>query len=97
MARVKGKKKRNIVLVFALLLFVSYIGYHFVTLQIHINEQKEALAQLQQLCAEKKISNEELNDILENGGEVEYIKKIARDKLNYVNPDERVFVDISGS
>lgn len=93
----RAKKRKNIVLIIAFAIFASYIGYHFISLQIHINEQQNALAQLQQLCAEKKISNEELNNILENGGEVEYIKKIARDQLNYVDPDERVFVDISGN
>lgn len=93
---VKGKKRKNVVLIIAFVVFASYIGYHFISLQLHINEQKEALAALQQLCAEKKISNEELNHILENGGEIEYIKKIARES-GYVDSDERVFVDISGN
>lgn len=92
----KGKKKRNIVLIVAFALFTSYIGYHFVTLQLQISEQKAELAQLQQQCEETEISNEELNDILENGGERDYMEKIARDN-GYVEPDERVFVDISGS
>ena len=92
----RGKKRRNVVLTVAFVIFASYIGYQYISLQMHIHEQKEALATLQQLCAEKKISNEELNHILENGQEIEYIQKIAREN-GYVDSDERVFVDISGN
>ena len=45
---------------------------------------------------DQKMSNEELENILENGGESVYKEKIAREN-GYVKPDERLFVDISGN
>ena len=93
---VRGKKRKNIVLIIAFAIFTCYIGYELISLQIHIHQQNEALATLQQLCAEKKISNEELNHILENGDVVEYVEKIAREN-GYVDPDEQIYIDISGN
>ena len=39
--------------------------------------------------------NAEIEAILNNEDNDEYIARIARDKLGYVSPGERVFVDIS--
>lgn len=98
MAKEKTRKVRiGFILIFAFILFIVYIGYHFITLQLQLNKDKNTLAQTKQKCTEMKEANDELNDILENDGEIDYIEKIAKDKLGYVNPDERVFIDISGN
>ena len=90
----KIKKGKRILLFFAFLIFIVYIAYHFISLQLHINEQKSLYAQIQQEISEQKLANEELTYILENGGEAGYLEGIARE-LGYVDPEERVFVDIS--
>lgn len=92
----KGKKRKNIVLIVAFALFVSYFGYQFVTLQLHIKEQEAILAQTQQKNEDTEIANEELSNAVENGDEHDYLEKKAREE-GYVQPDERVFVDISGN
>ena len=42
------------------------------------------------------IKNDELNRVLESGNDLEIVERVARDKLGYAKPNERVFVDISG-
>ncbi len=91
---IKVKKKKKFLLFFAFLIFVIYIGYHFVTLQINIYEQKTLYAQKQAEISDQQLEIDELNYILENGGEAGYLEKIAR-SMGYVDPQERVFVDIS--
>ncbi len=91
---IKVKKKKKLLLFFAFLIFVVYIAYHFVTLQIGIHEQNALYAQKQQEISEQQLEIDELNYILENGGEAGYLEKIAR-SMGYVDPEERVFVDIS--
>lgn len=96
MARIKTKKKKSLLMFLAFLIFALYMGYHFVTVQLAINEQNNTLAALQEQCEDQKMANEELENILENGGEAVYKEKIAREN-GYVKPDERLFVDISGN
>lgn len=96
MAKIKTKKKKSLLMFLAFLIFVLYMGYHFVTVQLAINEQNNTLATLQEQCENQKMANEELENILDNGGEAVYKEKIARDN-GYAKPDERLFVDISGN
>ena len=37
----------------------------------------------------------QIQDVLDSADDTEYIAEIAREKLGYVAPGERVFVDIS--
>ena len=39
--------------------------------------------------------NEEYKNIVMKESDDEYIKRIARDKLGFVSPNDRVFIDIS--
>ena len=96
MVKLKKKKRRSLLLFFAFLVFVLYMGYHFVTVQLELNAQNNALTALQEQCEDQKLANEELENILKNGGEAVYKEKIAREN-GYVKPDERLFVDISGN
>lgn len=43
------------------------------------------------------IANKELERILSDGTEEEYIERIAREQLGFAYPEEQVLVDISGS
>ncbi len=90
----QAKKRKRALLLLAFLVFVIYIGYQFVMLQIKNNEQNTLLAQTQAEISEQQLEIDELTYILENGGEAGYLEKIARG-MGYVDPQERVFVDIS--
>ena len=40
--------------------------------------------------------NTELERLISSGGEDEYMERIARDRLGYAAPGERIFIDMSG-
>ena len=66
-----------------------------VSLQLQIAEKKEEQARLQAQIEEQELRNAEIKALLESENSDEYVARIAREKLGYISPGERVFVDIS--
>lgn len=52
---------------------------------------------LEQQYEIQRLENKELERQIAAGIDEEYITRVARDKLDYVYPDEKVFIDISGN
>lgn len=65
--------------------------YSIVSIQIDIYKQRQVLGALQQQIEQQRIQSEELQRDLANGGE-DYIERVARERLGFAAPDERVFV-----
>ena len=72
-----------------------YLAISVVSVQIKLRGQQMELQRIQQQIELARQENDELVRIL-NGGEAEYIERIAREKLGYAAVDERVFEDIAG-
>ena len=73
-------------------ILVGFIVFSVVTTNIQINENKQKYEELlkeTELVEEKNASIERYLD--EDANMDEYIEEIARDKLNFANPDERVY------
>ncbi|MBQ0110723.1 MAG: septum formation initiator family protein [Oscillospiraceae bacterium] len=51
------------------------------------------LSQKQEELQNTNAHIEELQKMLDNGDEQEFIEKAARERLGYVYPDEQVFID----
>ena len=93
---VKSERRRKVLcVIFAA--FCIYFIYSIVMLRINISKEKKQLDELNLLVKEQKYDNEELERIIFDGGEKEYIERIARQKLGYAAIDEKIFVDLSGS
>ena len=75
-----------------------YIIVSIVNQQIQIGQKKQELSVVQQQLTVQNLKNEELKSVLENGStdSNDFIERKAREELNYVKPNERVFVNISG-
>ena len=91
MARKKMKKSKIIFV--ALTAFFTYIVVSFTIMQIDISKRQASLDSIQAEIDEQEYLNKEIQSILDSGTDMEYIMRIARDKLGFVFPDERVFVD----
>lgn len=91
------KKGRSIFLRLVLVAFLCYGVASFVMLQSELAEKDQQLEKMNQKKAAQEQINEELEILLGEEHYNEYIARVAREKLNYVYPDERVFVDVSGS
>ena len=50
---------------------------------------------LQAQIEEQELRNAEIKALLESENSDDYVARIAREKLGYISPGERVFVDIS--
>ena len=57
--------------------------------------KKEEQALLQAQIEEQELRNAEIKALLESENSDDYVARIAREKLGYISPGERVFVDIS--
>ena len=77
------------------LVFAVYAVYTIVSLQLQIKDKKAEGTELRSAVEEQQLKNAEIESIIENSDDPEYIAKIARDKLGYISPGEKVFVNIT--
>lgn len=95
--RKRKKKKHSFILSLALLLAVGYFVISFVSTQLDIREKEKEAAALQEQITQQVAENERLQAVVDGGDESEYIERVAREKLGYVMPDEKVYYDITPS
>ncbi len=93
----KRKAKKIKILKFALAAFFVYFVVSFVIMQVDISNRKNNLLIAQNELKEQQYINKEITSILNSGENTEYIMRIARERLGFVFPNERVFIDISGN
>lgn len=97
-AEQKQKKKKSITSI-ALKVAVAVLGVYLLVSFVD-GQMKVASMQAQQNTVQAQIDakaaeNEELSEILESGDDNAYIERIARQKLGYAWPDEKVYIDIT--
>ena len=91
----KKKKRVSGLAKTATAVFAVYAAFTLVSLQLQIAEKKEEQALLQAQIEEQELRNAEIRALLESENSDDYVARIAREKLGYISPGERVFVDIS--
>ena len=75
----------------AVYLFVAFIGG-----QMQVTEKQRELDVLTAKVEEQSLKNAELERLMASSDEDAYVERVARERMGYARPDERVFVDISG-
>ncbi len=93
----KSKKKRRVpaIVKMALFCFALYAAVSLIHLQIKISDKSVRIAQLDAEIRERTMQNETLRSVIEKGASDEDIASVARSKLGYAYPQERVFIDAS--
>ncbi len=91
------RKHKSIFLRLVLVGFLCYGAISFFMLQSNLVERNQQLEEINQKIKEQEQTNKELQTMLSEENYSEYIARVAREKLGYVYPDERIFVDVSGS
>lgn len=92
--------KLNINKLFKKLVIFAFVIYFAITLynqQKTLNSYKSSIAGVEKEIEEKTEYKDSLVSIKENANSLEYIEKVAREKLQMYKPDEKVYRDISGS
>ena len=95
-ALIKAIRLRRLIC-FVLIVVCLYFVYNIIVIRVNLSREQQQLEFLERQIYEQKLLNEELERIVYNDGEKEYIERIAREKLGYAAIDERIFVDLSGS
>ena len=52
---------------------------------------------LEKQVEDQLLENQELRSLLDMRQDEKYIERVARDRLDYAYPDEKVYIDISGN
>ena len=91
-----SKKRKGSLLKWLVGAVCLYILISFVQLQAEIKDKKTLVSEIEQKCEDQRSYNEQIQEILDQQDDEEYIERIAREKMGYAYPDERVYIDISG-
>ena len=78
------------------LIMVAFIIYFIITIfnqQQKLDDYKSSIAIVEKQIEEKTEYKESLVNLKENATSLEYIEKIAREKLDMYYPNERVYID----
>ena len=94
----QGKKTpiSRFVLRVLLAVFAVYAALTLVDAQVRLGERRLELEALEARAEIQRLENKELERQLANDMTHEDIERIARGQLDFVAPDQRVFIDISG-
>lgn len=79
----------------ALALTAVYMLVSLINGQMQVSAMQNEQTKIQEQIDATMAENEDLSEILESGDENAYIERIARQKLGYAWPDEKVFIDIT--
>ena len=88
--KINIKKLLNKILIVA---FVIYVAVTIINQQKTLNAYQDNIASVEKEIEEATERKESLVSLKENANSLEYIEKIAREKLNMYKPDEKVYMD----
>ena len=91
----KKVQKRSFILTLGIILLAGYFVITIVSLQL---QKKDAIAEWEQKEAaleQVEAENERLEAILASDDKSEYMEQVAREKLGFVMPGEKVFYDVT--
>ena len=90
----KNTKKKGRLLRIAVVLFLCFVCYTIVKLQIGISQMRTRLSDIEAENAAISMKIEEQQVTLDQGLTQETVEQIAKDSLNYVYPDEIIYTDL---
>lgn len=93
----RKKRKANWLVRFFMLCFVGYVAVSLIGMQVAVTSKRRQLLALQQSVVQQQRLNAETQRLLNGEDDEEYIERVARDKLGYAYPDEKIFIDRSGN
>ncbi|MBP3442080.1 MAG: septum formation initiator family protein [Clostridia bacterium] len=93
-AKVK-KQRRSFIVIFSAIVLCACLAISLISKVNAINDKKEEIAAVESVRAEMEAENKAYYDKINDGDKDEYVEEIARDKLGYVMPGERVYQDVS--
>ena len=87
------KKKINLRSVLFLLVIV-YLTINLISAQFELMTKKQELANIQTQKDRLQLEVADTQSLLDEDRDEVYIERIARERLGYANPGEKVYIDI---
>lgn len=91
----KRKQRVPALVKVALFCFALYAAVSLIHLQLQISSKTALLAELDAAIQSRTSENAALRESVQQGATDDQVAAVARDKLGYAYPQERVFVDAS--
>lgn len=88
-------RKHSIILAVLFCALVCYFVATLISLQLQVHAQENDVEELKSEYQQQLDENAELQRLIDEGNESDYIEKIAREQYGYAKPDERVYYDSS--
>ena len=84
-------RKAGILIRIILLVLLVYMVFLFVHVRQQITDTKEEIRTLTEEVADQTQTNTELTNAIENRDDPAFLKDVARERLDLVTPNDRVF------
>lgn len=91
----KRRKTRKAIFIIAVFTFLTYFSYNFLYTKKTISSMEYELNELKGEIEELSNENKELSNFKDEVDNIEYVEKIAREKLGMIKKGEKIFIDIS--
>jgi cell division protein DivIC len=94
----KNKKRSPVMLVLQLVMagLAVLLVVSFISGQVQLARMQRESDELAGQVEQQQEKNEELQTLMDTGDEDDFVERIAREKLGYARPGERIYVDITG-
>jgi len=92
----KKSHSSKLIVRMCLLIFTVYAIYQIIALNGQITEKQQQLEALDEQVVKQQLINEQLQESVDSEITGEMMSDVARDKLGYSMPGERIFIDITG-
>lgn len=80
----------------AVICLAAYFSVSLISAQFSLMTKRQQLNILNEQAQRIELETEDIRRVLEIEEEEDYIERIARQKLGYANPDEKIYKDIQG-
>ena len=87
------KKSKKILRNIIIIALAIYIIFTLINQQKTLNEYSKNMEELNQQMASEEATNDELNQQKNDVNSLDFIEKMAREKLDMYYPNERVYMD----
>lgn len=94
-AKTSKPKKYSFLLILGIVLIFGYFILSVFGLRTDINERRQVLAEKSAAYEQQVNKNERLQATVDSEDKSAYIEQVAREKLGFVMPGEKVFYDVT--
>lgn len=92
-----AKRRKSILLRLAVCVFIAYLGVTLVSQQIRISSEQSKILSIKNQITGQNAQNEQIKRLISTANDDKFTEDVARDKLDYALPGERIFVNTPGN